>query len=457
MSSPASPSSRLEPEGSPKAMVVSHPWRLGPLKAACRADLLAWAPSKGGTYSVSKAHWNFPPGQQVVVRPKSSGRDSAPRPKRILCVLRWPVGGIRSYICYNYPRLVERGYRLTIVGPDDQSFESLAGEIGHWEGSEFVRVALPGGRCRLGRSVRRELRTGRYSILHSHGFTAATQSVLANLGIGVPHVFTSHYVIRPEQFPGWRGRWKLRAIGLLVKQVDRFIAISEDARSNYLEHFPGLARRPGRVVMIPNGIDVDRFAEPSSRGDDDLRRLLGAGAGTVLVGYLGRFMEEKGFLVLVEALRRMAERRPSRDYRVVAVGSGDFEREYRKEVERHGLSDVVRFRAFVPDVAPLLAGLDLVVVPSLSETCPLLPMEAMAAGVPVLGTDCIGLREVLAGTPSMVIPRGDAEALCSALRSAIEAPWTAAARGYVPEARRRFSIDRAVAALDAVFEGLIAG
>ncbi|MHB1556385.1 MAG: glycosyltransferase family 4 protein [Isosphaeraceae bacterium] len=437
-------------------MAGFHLWRLLPL-TGCDADPLASALLNGGTYSVGKTPLICAPDQQVVVQPKSSGQDSAPRSRRILCVLRWPVGGIRSYIRYNYPRLVERGYRLTIVGPDDQSFVSLSGEIGHWEGSEFVRAALSGGRCLLGRSVRRELRTGRYSILHSHGFTAATQSVLANLGIGVPHVFTAHYVIQPERFPGWRGRWMLRAIGLLVERIDRFIAISEDARRNYLEHLPGLARRPERVVTIPNGIDVDRFGELPPWGNADLRGRLGAGPGTVLVGYLGRFMEEKGFLVLVEALRRMADRPPLRDYRVVAVGSGDFEREYREEVERQGLSEVVCFQEFVPDVAPLLAGLDLVVVPSLSETCPLLPMEAMAAGVPVLGTDCIGLREVLAGTPSVVIPRGDAEILGSALRSAIEAPWTAVAQRYAPEARRRFSIDRAVAALDAVFEELIQG
>jgi len=77
----------------------------------------------------------------------------------------------------------------------------------------------------------------------------------------------------------------------------------------------------------------------------------------------------------------------------------------------------------------------LLVIPSLWEASPLQPMEAMAAGIPVLGTDCIGLREVLADTPSRMVRAADPAALADGLRTALRSPWTAEAREYAAEHR----------------------
>ena len=88
----------------------------------------------------------------------------------------------------------------------------------------------------------------------------------------------------------------------------------------------------------------------------------------------------------------------------------------------------------VPDVLPILQKLDLLIMPSLWEACPVLPMEAMCAGVPVLGSDCIGLREVLRGTPSLTSPAGDAPALASAIQEAIKPGSRHQAQAYVAEA-----------------------
>ncbi|MGH9676023.1 MAG: glycosyltransferase, partial [Candidatus Acidiferrum sp.] len=68
----------------------------------------------------------------------------------------------------------------------------------------------------------------------------------------------------------------------------------------------------------------------------------------------------------------------------------------------------------------------------------LLAMEAMAAGISVLGTHCIGLGEVLHGSPSLVVPPRDVPALRDGLRELLREPRTAAAKAYAPTARRRF-------------------
>jgi glycosyltransferase involved in cell wall biosynthesis len=103
-------------------------------------------------------------------------------------------------------------------------------------------------------------------------------------------------------------------------------------------------------------------------------------------------------------------------------------------------------------VQPVLGQFDLLVMPSLWEAMPLLPMEALAAGVPVLGSDCIGLREVLHGTPSRMVRAGDVAALADGLRDALADPWAEAARAYAPAACRRFDNARSARTLVDLFD-----
>ncbi len=207
-------------------------------------------------------------------------------------------------------------------------------------------------------------------------------------------------------------------------------------------------------MTIPNGIDVRKYAVPAVTDGEDLRSRLKLRTDTTLFGFLGRFMEQKGFLVLLDALQRLAADVPDMPFHLVAVGSGDYQREYQKEIQRRGLSNIVSLLDFTPDVLPILQQLDLLVMPSLWEASPLQPMEAMAAGVPVLGTDCIGLREVLHQTPSRMVRAGDAAALAAGLREALRSPWTAEAREYAAEACRRFDNDRSARRLVELYDEL---
>ena len=81
-------------------------------------------------------------------------------------------------------------------------------------------------------------------------------------------------------------------------------------------------------------------------------------------------------------------------------------------------------------------------------------MEAMAAGVPVLGVDAPGLRELLRGTPSRAVAAGDADALRLGLRLTLTRPWTEAARDYAAAARARFDAGRAARRLIGLFDRL---
>jgi glycosyltransferase involved in cell wall biosynthesis len=368
----------------------------------------------------------------------------------VLVAVRWPVGGIRTHILYNYPAAADEGYAFTFVGPADATFETFAASLGELPGSEFVGVPVRGPRCRLAPTLRRLLRGGRFAFLHSHGLTAAGAGALAGLGLGVPHLATVHDAFRPDQFPGLRGRLRRWLMGRLLRRVDAFVLPGADVHANVLEYLPILGRGPCRLLVIPNGIDAGHHAQPPE-APGELRARLGIGPDTALVGFLGRFMVQKGFLPLLGALERLAAQGPPRPFHLVAFGTGDFDREYRAQVERRGLASRVTMCPAVGDVQPVLGQLDLLVMPSLWEAMPLLPMEALAAGVPVLGSDCIGLREVLRDTPSRVVRTGDEDALAAGLRDALAAPWTEAARAYAPAARRRFDNARSARRLVDLF------
>ena len=380
---------------------------------------------------------------------------SGSRRPRVLVVARWPVGGIRTHLLSNYTALVEAGYRLTFVGPADESLESLQAGFGTVADAEYVGVAVEGRRCRLWPTVGNLLRTGRFSFLHSHGVTAAAHATLANLGLGLPHLVTLHEPLGPRQSPGWFGRLKHWILGRILMRADVILTVSADARAELLEQFPNLRQRAGHLLTAFNGINAVRFARPPELPAVTLRQRLDLDPQAFLVGFLGRFMPEKGFPILLESVAQLAGQETVRPFHVVAFGSGDFRREYQKAIARRGLEQYITLFDFVADVQPVLWQLDLVVVPSLWEASSLVSMEAMAAGVPVLGSDCIGLREVLRDTPSRMVPANDAVALANGLRAALDEPWTEAARTFAPEALKRFDNVHTVRLLLALFEQLV--
>ncbi len=378
--------------------------------------------------------------ERVVVR------STAPR-ARLLVAARWPVGGIRVHLQVNAPYLTEAGFACTFVGPAGEALDALHTGLGHLPGAEFVGVESTSGGCRLWPTLRRHVRSGRFALVHAHGMTAACHATAAVLGQGVPLLVTLHEPLRANQFVGLRGRVKRWLLGRLLRRSAGLVTVSEDARANLLESLPGLAFASDQLTVLSNGIDAARYDAAEFDPPGDLRRRLGLGADVAVIGFLGRFMPEKGFPVLLEALGRLSTRSGTPAWHLAAFGSSDYRREYQRRVAANGLSERVTLCDFVPDVRPLMPQLDLVVVPSLWEASSLVSMEAMAAGVPVLGSDCPGLREVLRDTPSRSVPVGDADALTAGLAEALRDPWTQTARAFAAAARARFDNARSARGL----------
>jgi glycosyltransferase involved in cell wall biosynthesis len=136
--------------------------------------------------------------------------------------------------------------------------------------------------------------------------------------------------------------------------------------------------------------------------------------GQPLVGFLGRFSPEKGPLLLLDALVRLRE--AGVPFRAALVGDGPLAGAIQERVTSTRLGERVVVRPFTGTVAPILAALDVYVLPSLWESMPIGVLEAMSAGLPVVAADAGGVREAVSdGETGLLHPRGDVERLSSAL------------------------------------------
>jgi glycosyltransferase involved in cell wall biosynthesis len=293
------------------------------------------------------------------------------------------------------------------------------------------------------------LRSRRVDVLHAHLFYASLFATPVARLAGVPVVLETPHV-REHWRRGWlKGRFVVdRLIGRLV---DAYVAVSA-ANARYLVEEKRLPA--GKVVVIHNGCDLNRFA-PDRPVPAGLRRGLGLGETDPLLIVVGRLEPQKGHRVLLDALPAIRERHPQA--RLVCVGDGSLRDGLEAVVRDRGLTDAVRFVGYRDDVADWLALADVVVLPSLWEGLPLAAVEALAAGRAVVATAVDGTPEVVVdGRTGLTVPPGDVESLAAAVCRLLGDPGLRhrlgqAGRAWVQE---RFGQDRQVRQTEALYRAL---
>ena len=379
---------------------------------------------------------------QLPIRVVSQLPISGSRPIRVLSIARHAVGGIRTYLKYTYRALPFGRYDFTLLAPESIESSYLRADLG--SDIRVVEVRHDRAVARLLAAAARELASGSYDVIHSHGFTAGAIAAFVSAPYAIPHVLTCHDVFRVDQFTSRFGRVRRRILERLVARADVIQCPTEDARANVLSYLPLVGRR-ARVRVVLHGIPVDRF-----RGIA-VSRCRPAGSPCVF-GFLGRMVPQKGFDVLIDAVELLARRWSGDRFEVRVISDGGFVRELRAAVETRQLDRYFRFTGFTREVTTVLGEIDCVLMPSRWEACGLLAMEALAAGCPLIASSCPGLREVISGTPALRVQPGDPISLASAMITVMRDIHRslAAAAAYVAEASSRFDIRRAASELDAL-------
>lgn len=374
----------------------------------------------------------------------------------ILLVVRWPGGGIRTFMRYVYRNFDPGKWRFTIIGPETSGLRLLMEDL---EGQNIVFVPVSGipaagkGFLQIACCVRHELSRVDYDIVHSHGFTSGVSSAIPSFLNRIPHLMTSHDVINKNQFTGVKGAVKREGMSGFFSLIDTIQSVSYDAQANLFSFFPNLKKK-GKCIVIPNGIEVERFLAAEPR---NIKKELGLMNDDFIIGFFGRFMSQKGFRFLVDAIELLNAREEKLLRRpiVVSFEDGGFIPREKRLIKEKGLGGNFHFMPFTPNVAGTIKGMDVVAMPSLWEACGLLAMETLVCGTPLIASNCIGLREVVRNTPAYIVEKGDSHSLSMALLSEMEYSRKVYFENYKSKAAEKYNVTKTSNLLSELYLALL--
>jgi glycosyltransferase involved in cell wall biosynthesis len=236
------------------------------------------------------------------------------------------------------------------------------------------------------------IRTHRIDLVNAHHFMPFVYAYYgAKIANRTRLIYTEH---SEADVLAATGRWKW--IGRqLLRSSDGTIGISETVSRAVGSHF---SADPRHIHTIENGVDLGMFGGASA-SRHDLRRQLGLAGNDVAFGHVANFRRNKNHLFLLRAFQELVRRRPEAKLLLVGKGyDGDAENsepEVRRFIDTHRLGGSVSLLGYRPDVHELLAALDVFCLVSYKEGLPLSLIEAMATGLPVIGSDIGAIREVV--------------------------------------------------------------
>ncbi len=280
-------------------------------------------------------------------------------------------------------------------------------------GIPAVHLPIPGRfNIRLIAKLRRLLIKENIQILHTHGFKSDVMGYFSTLGLRVALVSTPHGWCAEEN----RLIRTYEAIGrFFLRRFDKVFPLSPAL----LEDFINRGFAPKRLQMILNAVDTASFDLIFSR------RNWRQTNNPLHVLFVGRLRTPKGIMELVEGFSKA---RLSKGSLLYIVGDGIEKSELEARCLSLGILNQVRMLGVVKNVASIYAKSDVLVLPSYSEGVPRVIMEAFASGVPVIGTDINGIRQLV--TPNktgFLVPVADAEAIARCLEQIDQTPERAKA------------------------------
>jgi colanic acid/amylovoran biosynthesis glycosyltransferase len=247
------------------------------------------------------------------------------------------------------------------------------------------------------------LREAKVDHVHAHfGTNAAEVAMLAHVLGGPEWSFTVH---GPEEFD------EARALGLAekIKRAEVVVAVSSFGRSQ-LYRLVDQTLWP-KIHVVHCGLDAD-YLGPAVAPAPDSRRLI----------CVGRLCEQKGQLLLIEAVRTLDA--TGIDFQLVLAGDGELRAEIEELVARYNLQAKVRITGWISgqQVRQEILAARALVLPSFAEGLPVVLMEAMALRRPVISTYVAGIPElVTSGEHGWLVAAGDVSALVKAMRACLEA------------------------------------
>ncbi|AFL94484.1 glycosyl transferase family protein 1 [Thermococcus cleftensis] len=310
------------------------------------------------------------------------------------------VGGIESHIDELARNLMNLGHQPHIITHDYRYMkpyiDSFPYPVDRFPASLYFRkyhVSVGFGQFwRINELYKRT----NFDLTHVHSIYSPLAVAVSKIsrGIrGVPVVATNHSFFGEPPL----GKLVRAFVRHHLKKVDTFVAVSspvaEDTRKLLGKDLNG---RP--VVVVPNGIDVRKWRPPEPEEREKARRELGVGDEIVIL-YLGRMTERKQAHRIPVMVKKALEKSgmSERKVRLVMIGNGPMRPVLEENLRRTGLGEIAELYDFMERgrLLPLYWAADLVLMPGILEAFPVVGLEAMATGNPVIGRNESGLSDMV--------------------------------------------------------------
>lgn len=317
------------------------------------------------------------------------------------------VGGAQQHLLTLASALGPRGYQYAVATAGDEPLSARFERAG----IPVLTLARRTTKHRLsptfiGRLVQLAS-SGKFDLIHAHLHSASVAAACAAHFSGLPLVVTHH------SMNTWHRGWHRALDAWADRRADAVIAVA----SNVAAVIEGHGVRP---AIIPNGIP-GFYARQSAAQAASIRAGLGVPPGAYLVGFVGRLCQDKNPLLFVEVAALVAARCENAHF--VLIGDGPLRPAAEERARCLGLDDRITFAGFVPNAAELHEVLDVLAVTSDSEASPLVVLEAMRAGRPVVATAVGDIpRQVAPGETGFLLPHRDAPGLAAALVTLADRP-----------------------------------
>ncbi len=329
------------------------------------------------------------------------------------------VGGIENVVYEQSKRLIHRNYEPFVVTSWIQTpknyfigdirvacYESL--NIGFRLGIPYSIPTVPSFKTFLKAVKSSEL-------VHAHGHPYPTSLIAGKLAKqhSKPFVLTQHntFIQYDSTFDRVERLNDLTVGKETLKAADRIITVSNATRDYVLS----LGAKPEKIKVLRNGVDLDHF-RPLSGKREEMRRKLGISQNAIVVLTVRRLVYKNGIDTLVDAANIAVKKNPKVVFLV--VGKGPDLDSVKVRVEELGIQNNFRLTGFVSDedLPFYYNAADFFVLPSKSgEGLPLVALEAMACGLPVIATNVGGISEVLKGKYGKLVPANQPELLAEAI------------------------------------------
>jgi glycosyltransferase involved in cell wall biosynthesis len=328
------------------------------------------------------------------------------------------VGGIERVAYEQSKRLLQRGFKPIILTSNmterkNYIFDGIevycypALKIGLGQGIPYI-IPKPDSY----RTFLKCIRNSDLVHVHGHPYLSSYLAVEVAKKCSKPVVLTQH-----NTFINYGGFWdfaeKLNDLFIgrrVLQDSDKIVVVSKAT----LKYVLSLGADPRKTEVLYNGVDIDRFKPPASK--IDAKRSLGFSRESFIVLTVRRLVYKNGIDLLLESARIAVEKNPKLIFLVVG-GGPDFERISLK-IREFRLENNFKLLGFVSDdLLPLYYNAsDVFVLPSKSgEGMPLVLLEAMACGLPIIATNVGGVPEIVDKNCGKIVPSDDVTALAEAV------------------------------------------